>query len=50
MNQQQQLYRSPDLLKDPEADIARWLATNPNESETIREAAEECLRCLERAG
>ncbi|MCX6365867.1 MAG: hypothetical protein NTX57_04075 [Armatimonadetes bacterium] len=29
---------------------ARRLVTNPDESETVREAAEECLRCLERAG
>jgi hypothetical protein len=36
-----------DIFTKP---YARRLVTNPNESETVREAAEECLRALERAG
>ncbi|WP_309710422.1 hypothetical protein [Armatimonas sp.] len=36
-----------DIFAKP---YARRLVTNPNESETVREAAEECLRSLERAG
>ena len=36
-----------DIFAKP---YARRLVINPNESETVREAAEECLRSLERAG